>query len=134
MARPLSDSDSVFQSYGRCCAREQFFEDFYRIFMGRSDAVRQMFTNTDMAEQRRLLRAGISWLVMYSRGAPGGKLRDLGKTHDREGYNVPPALYAVWLDALMETVQLHDPEYTSELDRQWRAVLNPGIDLIRDAY
>ncbi|KAF0809325.1 hypothetical protein A167_01917 [Alcanivorax sp. S71-1-4] len=132
--RPVSDVDLVFQSYGRCCNREPFFEDFYRIFINRSDAVRAMFVNTDMAEQRRLLRAGISWLVMHARGAPGGKLRDLGKTHDRDGYNVPPALYEVWLDALMDTVKLHDPQYSAELDRQWRAVLKPGIDLIRDVY
>lgn len=51
-----ADTDRVFQSYGRCCQHEAFFETFYRIFLDKSDEVRAMFEHTDMAEQRRLLR------------------------------------------------------------------------------
>lgn len=131
---PQAETDAVFQSYGRCCRDERFFEDFYNIFMSKSDEIRAMFDNTDMVEQRRLLRAGISWLIMYARGAPGQKLRDLGHSHNREGYNVRPAWYEIWLDSLVEAVALHDPEYDEALGRQWREVLRPGIDLMRNVY
>jgi hypothetical protein len=128
------DNDLVFQSYGRCCRREQFFEDFYSIFLSKSDVVRGMFTHTDMAEQRRLLRAGITWLLMFSRGAPGSKLRHLGETHCRKGYDVHPTLYALWVEALMEAVQRNDSSYSPELDVRWRNVLRPGIEVIQSAY
>ncbi|PKM22894.1 MAG: globin [Gammaproteobacteria bacterium HGW-Gammaproteobacteria-14] len=128
------DNDLVFQSYGRCCRREQFFEDFYSVFLGKSDAVRGMFSSTNMTEQRRLLRAGITWLLMYARGAPGGKLHHLGETHSRKGYDVNPALYGLWVEALMESVQRHDPDYSLELDQRWRNVLRPGIEVISGAW
>lgn len=134
--QPLSstDTDAVFQSYGRCCRDERFFADFYDTFMGKSETVRAVFVNTDMAEQRRLLRAGVMWLIMYARGASGNKLRDLGRTHDRNGYNIDPAWYGLWLDALADAVARHDPGYSPELGVQWRKVLSPGVDLIRGAY
>ena len=130
----MSDADVAFQSYGRCCVNEQFFEDFYSFFMQKSDEIRAMFDNTDMPEQRRLLRAGISWLLMHARGAPGGKLRHLGETHNRNGYAVKPSWYALWIDALMEAVSRHDPKYSPELELSWRASLRPGIDLMREVY
>ncbi len=130
----LQPSDAVFQSYGRCCASEHFFEDFYRVFQGKSDEVRSVFVNTDMDEQRRLLRAGIMWLIMVARGASDNKLAHLGKTHNREGYNIQPYLYEYWLEALLETVAKHDKQHSDDLGRHWRTVLQPSIDKIRGAY
>lgn len=129
-----ADVDRVFQSYGRCCQNERFFEEFYRIFRGKSEAVRSQFENTDMAEQRRLLRAGISWLIMYARGGSDAKLRSLGESHSRHGYDIDPALYGYWVDALVETVEKFDPEFDSELGLHWREVLRPGVELISGAY
>ncbi|MBA3980600.1 MAG: globin [Alcanivorax sp.] len=131
---PAADTDAVFQSYGRCCRTDAFFADFYDLFMSKSETIRAVFQNTDMPEQRRLLRAGVMWLIMYARGASGGKLRDLGRTHNRDGYNINPAWYGQWLDALVEAVARHDKQYSDELGAQWRRVLTPGVDLIRDAY
>lgn len=129
-----SDTDVVFQSYGRCCRQEAFFADFYDLFMAKSADVRQVFRNTDMPAQRHLLRAGIMWLILYARGASGNKLRDLGRTHNRHGYNIDPAWYPLWVDALMEAVARHDPRHCPRLLAQWRQVLAPGIALIRDVH
>ena len=130
----ISKSDLVFQSYGRCCNRDEFFVDFYSYFMGSSDAIRQRFVNTDMPAQRHLLRAGILQLVLHARGMSDRKLKALGESHDRTGYIIPPEWYNLWLDALMTTVRKHDPEYTPDLDRAWRDALGPGIEIIRGAY
>ena len=93
-----------------------------------------MFTHTDMAEQRRLLRAGITWMIMHSRGGGRSKLESLGKSHSRHGYNVPPALYRHWLDALVESVAAYDPHYDATLGQHWRGVMTPGIEVIASAY
>ncbi|WP_111657360.1 globin [Isoalcanivorax indicus] len=131
---PSADTDAVFQSYGRCCRNDRFFADFYELFMSKSEAISAVFANTDMPEQRRLLRAGVMWLIMYARGASGGKLRDLGRTHNRHGYNINPAWYGQWLDALVEAVARHDLQYSATLGDQWRRVLAPGVRLISEAY
>lgn len=62
-----ADTDRVFQSCGRCCQHEAFFETFYQIFLDKSDEIRVMFEDTDMAEQRRLLSVVLSasWPVAY---------------------------------------------------------------------
>ena len=128
------DSDSVFQSYGRCCKEELFFVDFYDRFMGASDEIRAMFIDTDMKQQRHLLRNGIMQLVLHARGMPDTKLRALGQSHSRTGYNIRPDMYAVWLDALLYTVRKHDPEYSDNIGAAWRRALTPGIEVICSAY
>ncbi|WP_237057321.1 globin [Microbulbifer sediminum] len=128
------DSDIVFQSYGRCCNNPQFFVDFYDRFMGSSDEIRAMFRDTNMPQQRHLLRNGIMQLILVARGMPETKLRALGASHSRKGYNIRPELYSVWLDALLHTVARHDPQFSGEIDGAWRRAIQPGIDLIRNAY
>ncbi|SHF90434.1 hypothetical protein SAMN04487965_2911 [Microbulbifer donghaiensis] len=129
-----ADSDIVFQSYGRCCNNEQFFVDFYDRFMGSSDEVRALFVDTDMKQQRHLLRNGIMQLVMHARGMPDSKLRALGQSHSRNGYNIRPEWYRLWLDALLDTLRQHDGEFSAEVESAWRRAILPGIELIRDAY
>ena len=133
-ALPRVEVDEVYRSYGRCCQAPVFFEDFYEIFMGKSPEVRAKFDDTDMAEQRRLLRSGLTWLIMYARGGSDFKLRQLGETHNRHGYNIQPEWYDLWVDALLEAVWRHDSQMTRELERQWREVLRPGVEMIRGAY
>lgn len=130
----MTNTDQVFQSYGRCCKRDEFFSDFYTYFMSASEAIKQRFVNTDMAAQRHLLRSGVLQLILVARGMPDRKLRALGESHNRSNYNINPEWYSLWLDALMKTVRRHDPEYTADLESAWREVLTPGIDVIRGAY
>lgn len=130
----MTTTDNVFQSYGRCCRDEQFFVDFYTFFMDSSEQIRQRFLDTDMAAQRHLLRNGIMQLILTARGMSDRKLRALGESHNRHHYNIDPAWYDLWLDALMEAVRQHDPDYSPTLEAEWRDVLRPGINLIRNAY
>jgi hemoglobin-like flavoprotein len=127
-------SDLVFQSYGRCCNKDQFFVDFYDLFMNRSPSIKARFANVDMKQQRHLLRNGIMQLVLHARGMPDSKLRDLARSHSREGYDIPPEWYDDWLDALMATIKRHDPEYSDEVEQAWRSAIMPGIDIIRGGY
>lgn len=130
----MSDADKVFQSYGRSCNNMVFFEDFYSIFMTKSPDVLNMFANTDMEAQRALLRSGILWLVMHARGMPDTKIRALGESHSKKKMNINPMFYSMWLDALMETLSRHDPDFTPELEQTWRRTLQPSIDIITGMY
>lgn len=130
----MNDAEQVFQSYGRSCKTEDFFEDFYRNFLDKSPVIRDMFKNTDMSAQRALLRSGVLWLIMHARGMPDTKIRALGESHNRHHYNVHPEYYALWLDALIETLQWHDPAFSVELEMTWRRVLQPMIDRIAGMY
>ncbi|WP_226665121.1 globin [Microbulbifer aggregans] len=129
-----ADSDIVFQSYGRCCNNEHFFIDFYDRFMSSSAEIRELFIDTDMPAQRHLLRNGIMQLVLHSRGLPDTKLKALGNSHSRTGYNIRPEWYGLWLDALLDTLRKHDTHFDESIAQAWRRAIEPGIQLIRGAY
>ncbi|MDO3388766.1 globin [Gilvimarinus sp. SDUM040013] len=128
------DSDIVFQSYGRCCNQDAFFVDFYDRFMGKSDEIRNLFRATDMSAQRHLLRNGIMQLVLHARGMPATKLKALGESHSRTGYNIEPRWYSLWFDALLETLAKFDPQFNNDIEQSWRRAIEPGISIIRDSY
>lgn len=129
-----SDSDIVFQSYGRVCNNDRFFVDFYDRFMGSADVIRQQFVDTDMKAQRHLLRNGIMNLVLHARGMSANKLRALGESHDRTGYDVRPEWYTLWVDALMATLREHDAHFSNTVEAAWRRAIAPGLALMQDAY
>jgi len=61
-------------------------------------------------------------------------IETIAKTHNRNGYDIPPSLYVLWLDALCETISELDPEYSIELEQYWRNNMQPSIDFITSAY
>lgn len=127
-------TDVVMQSYGRCCAKDDFFDDFYEHFFASSPKVREKFINTDMTGQKRLLRQGILNLVMFARGMPPTKLQALGKTHARDGFDIRPELYDFWVQSLLVTIKKHDKDYSAEIANAWREVLEKGISVIKSFY
>lgn len=130
----MNATDRVMQSFGRCCAKPTFFDDFYRNFLASSPEIRQKFAHTDMAAQKLLLRQGILNLVMYARGLPDTKLRALGASHSRGQHDIRPELYELWIDALLATIVQHDPQCSEGLRQDWRDVLNKGIAVIKSHY
>lgn len=130
----MRPADRVMQSYGRCCASPEFFDTFYRLFTASSPRVREKFLNTDMLAQKQLLRAGILTLVLHARGMPDSKLRAIGQSHSREGFDIRPELYDLWLDCLLQAVRVHDREAGESDLAAWREVLGPGIALIKSFY
>ena len=100
----MTNTDLVFQSYGRCCRKDDFFVDFYDFFMASSEAIRARFANTDMPAQRHLLRNGVMQIILVARGMSDRKLRDLGESHNRSNYNIKPEWYDLWEQSLLKTV------------------------------
>lgn len=122
--------DDVMQSFGRCCANEYFFEDFYIRFSRSSDKIQELFKNTNMSEQRKLVRHGLMWMILYARGAADSKLKQLGLSHNSRGFGITPDMYELWVNALMRTVRQHDESFTSQLEQSWRKALAPGIEVM----
>lgn len=127
-------ANRVMQSYGRCCASTEFFDAFYQNFLGSSPLIAAKFTNTDMKAQKQLLRAGILNLVLYARGMSDAKLRALGESHSRTGFDIRPEMYDLWMDALLKTIRQHDLELTHEDVAAWQEVLSKGVNVIRSYY
>ncbi|TWI54269.1 hypothetical protein IQ22_02132 [Pseudomonas duriflava] len=130
----MKPADQVMQSYGRCCASPDFFDNFYRRFLASSPLIQEKFLNTDMTAQKALLRQGIMNLVMVARGMPDTKLRALGESHSRQRMDIRPELYVFWIEALLATIQTHDPQCDETILASWREVLGEGIRVITTEY
>lgn len=130
------EKDLVAQSFGRCCASERFFDDFYDTFFKCAPLARDKFKNTDMPRQKGLLRDAIAFLIMFFDGSSvaTAKVAKLSASHSRQRLNIEPELYKSWLEALLATVARHDPRFDAELDRAWRAVMGKGIAAMLGNY
>ena len=138
MTLPAEAVTNVNLSYGRCSMSPGFFDTFYDIFLKSSPIIAPMFANTDFSKQKSLLKGGITFVLMYAKDPaaafPKGKLEAIGDIHNRARVNVAPNMYPFWIDSLMQAVKQHDKDYTPELEKQWRAVIKPAIDLMVTHY
>ncbi len=128
--------ESVNRSYGRCIRSDGFLDTFYGILGQSHPDLPPLFVNTDFTKQNQLVRGGLIMVIMFYRGASASRqaVELIRRSHSKSQLNIKPELYVYWVDALMEAVKRHDPEYTPELEEQWRMVIAPGINYIRDGY
>ncbi len=126
------DDLSVRASYLRCCVSEGFFETFYESFLASSPAVAEKFAETDLDEQKRVLKESIFRMVLDTE--EGEREREevarIGESHSRRGRHIEPELYGLWLDSLCQAIEQHDPSYTQELEALWRRKMQAVIDRI----
>jgi len=136
IAENQNSTSPVMLSYGRCVLRPEFFKRFYDIFLASHPAIRPMFAQTDFQSQMGLLKQGLNMALMYGQGMPFSVsvINRIRESHKREKLNIPPALYVYWQDSLMKTVAEFDPQFTPELEAQWRESLKPSLDHIKAGY
>lgn len=136
---PVADLEAyeiVKRQFGICCSHSEFLDDFYRDFTSKSPDIQKAFANTDMRAQKEALKSGLTFLIMYASGNTfaANKLDRLGQTHSRNGYNIRPQLYSIWIDSLLRTVQKHITGFDQVAEQAWRRVLQLGVKRIQSAY
>lgn len=114
---------------------QPFFESFYHRFLAASPLVRHKFRHTDMVKQRTMLKKSFySLLTFYASGSVDNVLERIAANHSRKGLDVPPFLYDLWLESLMDTVKRYDPLFDDDVELAWRLVLSPGITYMKFKY
>lgn len=120
------------ESYGRALGNDSyqpgFIGSFYQRLMARSPEIAHLFRNTNMTAQKVMLHDSLHMMVDFfveQRITP--VLERIARVHGRSDRNIPPHLYAEWLDALIDTVRDFDPQFDEDTELAWRLVLAPGI-------
>jgi hemoglobin-like flavoprotein len=114
------------ESYRRC-AKEAFFQAFYKRFVNSDPAIPPKFANTDFDRQNKLLQHGIGLLFVYARRRNPVILDRISDRHGPADLNIEPRFYPLFADALVATVAEFDPQYTPEIGQAWREAMEPGI-------
>ena len=106
-------------SLKRCLAKPDFLLNFYGIFMGSSEEVREKFKGTDFERQTRVLAESL-WVMAVAAQAPKespawGDLPRLAAMHGRYNLDIRPALY----DSYHELNDENFVEYFHELEARY---------------
>ena len=128
--------EEVLESYHRCEASGGLFDSFYAIFFAKSPEIPPKFEKTDMQQQKQKVMATVLLALRVAGGDPVARryIQDIAESHSSRGHGIRPGLYELWLDALCEAVERHDPRYTPELEEQWRRAMLPAIEMMIAAY
>ncbi|MGB0953433.1 MAG: globin [Planctomycetota bacterium] len=123
-------------SYARCRAQPHFLPRFYERFLGKGERIASRFEGVDMERQQRMLRASLELVILAATSGidPGYFLAQMARRHARNQYNIPPALYADWLGALLETAAECDPSFDEEAHQVWVDVMSIGIRYMISQY
>ena len=119
-------------SLDRMIAHPRSLDVFYDKFIGSSAAVAAKFARTDMAHQKRALRASLYTAMLAADGNRPAieQLRHLSRGHRELG--VGPELYDLWLECLIDTVRECGGDFDVRVERAWRDVLAVAIGIMRD--
>jgi hemoglobin-like flavoprotein len=124
-------------SLARCLRNDQFFQRFYELFLASSPEIRAKFQNTDFRKQRRMLQTSFYMLIEYiALDWPECRayLERIAAAHSKQGRDIAPHLYDLWLDCLLRAVQENDSQYSSEVEAAWRFMMGAGIGFLKSRY
>ena len=129
-------SENVKQSLGRCLLKGDIMSRFYEIFLDSHPDIRPKFTNTDFSKQKRLLRQGINFAIMFADDVEFARSRitRIRTSHSKANLNIPPHLYPYWKKSFIEAVSEIDPQFSPQLAKNWDSVLQKTIDYVIDGY
>lgn len=107
-------------------------ELFYEILLKADSRIADLFKSTDFKRQKELLIHAVVMLIDYYDGKPLGEMsiKRLGELHSRKRMNITPDLYPIWVDAMVAALKKLDPEFSPDLERQWREVIRKGISVM----
>jgi len=126
----------VAESFGEVSFKQEFYDTFYEIFINCSPAIKPMFASTDMEKQKKMLKKGISYMILYAKETLSGQqaLKSIAEIHDRNHKNIKPHLYPLWVESLCSALKKHNTEFTKETENAWREVMEPGIKYFTSLY
>jgi hemoglobin-like flavoprotein len=128
-------NDSYERVINRFGKSGEFFTAFYDLLIANNPEAAEKFRDTDMAKQVQMLHASVAILVaFYGMGVQDDYLQRLAERHSKRGADIPPRLYGVWLDCLIETVRRFDPKFNENVSVAWRSVLSKGIEFMTARY
>jgi hemoglobin-like flavoprotein len=133
LAMVFNDSyERVVRTFGKS---GDFFYAFYNLLVATSSEAADKFRNTDMEKQVQMLHASVNILVAYyGKGVQDEYLRKLSERHSKRAADIPPRLYSVWLECLIETVRRFDSRFNDEVATAWREVFSKGIKVMTSRY
>lgn len=128
-------NDSFQTVLGNDQAAEQFFELFYKNFMGKSPEIQEKFADTDFQRQIKMLRVSLNYMVNFFVSKKSSQyLEEIAALHGKVERDIKPEMYELWIESLMETLIDLYPQFDRTVELAWRIVLAPGVAYMKFHY
>ena len=111
-----------------------FYREFYVILMERSELAAEKLRGLDVERQVKTLQAAVITLMLTYGSGDVEYAKRLGERHGQRGLGIPPELYVVWLDCLIEAVSRYDGKFDGRVEEAWRGLLSEGIAVMVREY
>lgn len=99
--------------------------------MNSSDEVKDMFVNTDMTKQKKMLQASLLYITSYrSSSLPTSILEKLKSQHI--GLKITIQHYDTWMNCIIKAVEKVDPHFNKKTEQAWRETFRPGLEFMKD--
>jgi hemoglobin-like flavoprotein len=129
-------------SLRRCLASGDFLRQFYHRFLASSEEVRRKFEHSDLERQSQVLADSLYMIAVAAQSPrPSAEtspawteMARLARLHSRDQLDIRPGLYDLWLHCLLEAARANDPEFSPQLEEDWRKTLAVGIDYLRSRH
>jgi len=126
-------------SYWRVTRTEKdgagFFDAFYQRFLNSNTVVKEKFKHTDMETQKQALQQSLFHMCdFFVSNVADDHIQQISQLHSKSDMDVPPHLYDLWLECLIETVREYDPEFCLDVELAWRLVMISGITYMKFHY
>ncbi|MES0370710.1 MAG: globin [Mariprofundaceae bacterium] len=129
-------ANRVHESYIRAGGKS-FVTAFYVRLMEASEDIQKKFENIDLDAQAEILAHSIVMSFLFvdkNQNAAARCLNNVRESHNRHNLDISPELYDVWLECMIETVSVCDPQATEELLADWHTVMSVAVEHVRDGY
>ena len=128
-------SSSYQRLTGAKSAREKFFHAFYDNFLDSSEDVLNLFRVTDIERQRETLYNSFKHMLQFAMAQTSNdEFEEIAKRHSKMRLNVPPDMYDLWLECLIETVKQEDAEFSDDVELAWRTMMAPSVAFMKHFY
>jgi hypothetical protein len=122
------------ESYARCLRSPDFLPGFYGHLLASDAAIPPMFAETEFSRQHRLLQHALGLLLSYGNKPDPLLLDRIAARHSARALDVPPPMYAHFLESLVLAIREHDELCDASVEEAWREALTPGIDYMKSRY
>ncbi len=133
----MQDYVDIFNaSFARALKNDSYNCDFicrfYEIFLSKSDAIANLFSNTNMSAQKTMLHDSLHYMLEFFESAKTGPhMESIARVHSRPQHAIDDEMYDDWVESLMEALREFDPLFDDQVELAWRLVLSPGITYMK---
>lgn len=136
MSDPVGDFSRHYErALGGNAYNDAFVSHFYKTFMGKSPEIAERFRETNMTAQKTALFDSLLYMAEFPHSQNArSRIIQLGHSHSHRALDISPALYDLWLEALIDTVREFDPDFDADAELSWRVTMAPGIACMKYMY